>query len=385
MSTTTTITTCTTTTTTTTAETVATSAATTTTSKSQPPMKRIDLLESEQALIYFDVLPGISSVTFFEGKPPIDYLKNRTKKIVHANPWLCAKPSKVGGTKHLVYPDPQDKDDLPELFQSFDANDENKNEFEKIDPSQPYDEICKAAVPLTIKKGSDVTEDDKGSFLVSVVNHPSKNIFALVVSLSHVVGDGHTFYALHNMLSNSSKVEALNPVREPSFPEKAKERMGEDMAKGVTDTPLILRSLMGVLKLKLYTKTLVRQLYYVDEKYVRDQKQNYKEEQKQQTNEDDGVSEFVSTNDILTSWFYNTVQTQYSLMAMNLRNRVESITNKHAGNYENFLVFQHDDYQEPSLIRKAVNSCGKDKAYPGAWQRMWSTPFGIVSNWSTFD
>merc|ERR1712007_371813 len=69
----------------------------------------------------------------------------------------------------------------------------------------------------------------------------------------------------------------------------------------------------------------------------------------------------------------------------NLRNRIENITNKHAGNYENFIVFQHDDYQEPALIRKAVNSCGKDKAYPGAWQRMWSTPFGIVSNWSTFD
>jgi len=350
-------------------------------------MKRIDLMESEQAFICFDVLPGIASVTFFKGTPPIDYLKQRTQEIVHTNPWLCAKPSKKGGVKHLVHPDPEDKNDLPDLFRSFDDSNDD-NDFERIDPSRPYDEICSAALPLTIKKGSDVTEDDPGSFLVSVVNHPSKKTFALVVSLSHVVGDGHTFYAVHNMLSTSGTVEALIPSRDCSFLEQQKQCMGEDMAKGVTDTPLIVRSLMGVLKLKLYTKTLVRQLYYVDNDYIQDQKKNYKEEQPRKDDDDDekaAASRFISTNDILTSWFYSAAKTQYSLMAINLRNRIKSITDKHAANYENFIVFQHDDYQEPAMIRKAVDSCGKDKAYPGAWQRMWSGPFAVCANWSTFD
>merc|ERR1712166_1167495 len=36
--------------------------------------------------------------------------------------------------------------------------------------------------------------------------------FALQCSLSHVVGDGFTFYTLRSMLSESSKVSALDPV-----------------------------------------------------------------------------------------------------------------------------------------------------------------------------
>jgi hypothetical protein len=334
------------------------------------------LLPSEKSFITFDVLPATTSVTFFGGTPPIDYLRQRTKEIVEANPWVAAKPSKEGGINHMVYP--EKTADLPELFQTFDASTDVA--FAGIDMSRPYAEICRAAVPLMIKRGSEVTEEDKGSFLVSVVTNLPQGTFALVVSLSHVIGDGHTFYTLHHMLSANASVEVLEPKRDESFPEKQKKFMGEDMAKGVTDVPLTLRSLMGVLKLKLFTKRQVQQLYYVDDNYIQDQKKAYR-----QKKENENEPAFISTNDILTSWFNSHIKTQFSLMAINLRNRIEGITDKHVGNYENHIAFQHDNTRDPVLIRKAVQSCGRDQVYPGIWKRMWSSPFAVVTNWCSFD
>jgi len=345
------------------------------------PKTRIDLLESEKSFITFDLLPATTSVTFFDGTPPIDYLRQRTREIVEANPWVAAKPSKEGGINHMVYP--EKTADLPELFQTFDASTDVA--FAGIDMSRSYGEICRAAVPLMIKIGSEVTEEDKGSFLVSVITNLPQQTFALVVSLSHVVGDGHTFYTLHNMLSVNATVEALEPKRDESFPEKQNKLMGEAMAKGVTDVPLTLRSLMGVLKLKLFTKRQVQQLYYVDDDYIQDQKKAYQQKKKNNENENENEPAFISTNDVLTSWFNSHIKTKFSLMAINLRNRIEGITDKHAGNYENFMAFQHDDSRDPALIRKAVQSCGRDKVYPGVWKRMWSTPFAVITNWTTFD
>ena len=43
--------------------------------------------------------------------------------------------------------------------------------------------------------------------------------FALVVSMNHTLGDGHTYYSLYGMLSSDTDVEALDPVRVADFEE----------------------------------------------------------------------------------------------------------------------------------------------------------------------
>ena len=41
--------------------------------------------------------------------------------------------------------------------------------------------------------------------------------FALVVSMNHTLGDGHTYYKLYSMLSADSDVDELDPVRVSDF------------------------------------------------------------------------------------------------------------------------------------------------------------------------
>ena len=58
-------------------------------------------------------------------------------------------------------------------------------------------------------------ENDNSLFKVTVFRNCSEpdRKFALVVSMSHNIGDGHTFYSLYKMLCADKEVESLNPTR----------------------------------------------------------------------------------------------------------------------------------------------------------------------------
>ena len=43
---------------------------------------------------------------------------------------------------------------------------------------------------------------------------------------------------------------------------------------------------------------------------------------------------YVSTNDIITSWFFRTRNHDYGMMLVNFRNRICGLTDTDAGNYE---------------------------------------------------
>ena len=71
----------------------------------------------------------------------------------------------------------------------------------RLDMKMTYEQICDTVVPLLVKRGVQATEaEDVPVFKLSLVVQADKG-FALVASMSHVVGDGATFYSVHNMVS----------------------------------------------------------------------------------------------------------------------------------------------------------------------------------------
>jgi hypothetical protein len=101
----------------------------------------------------------------------------------------------------------------------------------------------------------------------------------------------------------------------------------------------------------------------------------------------DGGVPFVSTNDVLTSWFLQRCGCKYGLMAMNLRNRIVGHTEKHAGNYTFLIFYDQPDSASPGLIRQSVlnlkRSITKDRHMPGFWETA-TASFAMVTNWATF-
>ena len=41
--------------------------------------------------------------------------------------------------------------------------------------------------------------------------------WALIVSISHTIADGYTYYQIYNMLSSSAEIKKLSPARKDSF------------------------------------------------------------------------------------------------------------------------------------------------------------------------
>ena len=65
---------------------------------------------------------------------------------------------------------------------------------------------------------------------------------------------------------------------------------------------------------------------------------------------------FVSTNDLVTSEFFNLSDTDAGMMIVNLRGRLENVHEKKAGNYIAALMYFKQDYESPNLIRDSLKS-----------------------------
>lgn len=188
--------------------------------------------------------------------------------------------------------------------------------------------------------------DDKIMPLQEAIALPG---FALVVSMNHTLGDGHTYYNLYSMLRADSEVEALDPVRVAGFEEAKTEVVGEKENAMFTSTGLSL----GIMGTYMGAKLTRRDpqnvcIHAVDPDWVKQEKDRAKQE---------GQVPFVSTNDALTSWFFREMKSDLNIMVANFRSRKPSIldlTELHAGNYEANLPYFPGDFETPALIRQSI-------------------------------
>ena len=111
--------------------------------------------------------------------------------------------------------------------------------------------------------------------------------------------------------------------------------------------------------------------------------------------EAEGEVPWVSTNDVLSSWFMKAFDA--SLMAINFRNRIEGCDENMAGNFEGLISFVGEaDAGRPALVRKALlgNRFRRvsDPADPldaepvelPEGRRVLGKGLSICSNWATF-
>jgi len=109
-------------------------------------------------------------------------------------------------------------------------------------------------------------------------------------------------------------------------------------------------------------------------------------EMKEKAAKEAGIS-FVSTNDVITSWFMNQISCPTGVMSINLRGRLSGHTDLHVGNYENTMFYKKEDYATPALIRHSLTSFRRvvtgDEGFPPWWQVATSS-MSIVTNWATF-
>eukprot|EP00493_Phyllostaurus_siculus_P018062 UN18344 len=63
----------------------------------------------------------------------------------------------------------------------------------------------------------------------------------------------------------------------------------------------------------------------------------------------------------------------FGMMVVNMRNRVEGITNDIAGNYEFYMGYRKPNFQSSAMIRKSVTNLRRSNSSEASMPTFWET------------
>jgi len=269
--------------------------------------------------------------------------------------------------------------------------------------SMPYEELVNCLLPVQCARSKPATDKDEVLFRVAVVpieagadgdqSLPLQQAldlpgFALVVSMSHTLGDGHTYYKLYSMLSADSEVDKLDPVRVEGFEAAKTEIIGEKetaMFKSAGVAFGIVGTYIGTKLGRSAPQNIC--VNEVDPAWAAKEKTKAKRESQ---------VPFVSTNDALTSWYFREMGADMNIMVANFRSRHPSVldlSDHHVGNYEANLPYFPGDVETPVLIRQSIRDTdgtfrvrragSPTTEIPNFWTLLHNKT-SIITNWSTF-
>ena len=349
----------------------------------------LPLLEKEEIYLKFG-MPPISTATLLSGDDAESIevqLKSRLRKMLAMNPWLAGRFAKTEEKKHTITFIPPEarstRTNLEDYFQILN-DDRGLSEFgaDSMD-SVKYQQFTKRCAPLCL--GSKAQEKNPFFKVVLVPNNDRKTQAEkshwVVFSMSHVIGDGHTYYTILSMLLGTRPIASLNAERFAETRLLQKDVMGSIEEGIACSWGNILCCVWGCLQSKILSFTTKKSHF---ETLILHVDKNMIDRMKTEHSTHDS---FVSTNDILTSWVLRNSGCEHGLMPINIRGRIEGHEEDLAGNYINHIYYRiPDDIVTPQLIRSSVKQLKRvvthEKPYSNF--RLATQTQAVVTNWSTF-
>ena len=332
----------------------------------------VQLLSGESKVLIH--LSSVSSITFFTGVIDESSLYSKILDIMNCNPWLGGRLVRENSSTYLQYTRCNEFTTInPDIFSIAQNNDLH----EKLS----FNEIQKIARLYTVKAGTACINKDEVLFKVTLIMTGLSSC-ALVVSLSHVVGDGNNMFTLYRMLGDNQDIITLNPVRDMEYDHKLNSVScyHKESIDFINSLSFILNMVVTSTKEKLFRPSM--ELLHIRKDWIEAEKQKYHDVSNKITVSSPSSS-FVSTNDIITCWLFKLLNVDIGGMVVNYRNRIPGITERNAGNYISMISYQRDDYSHPSLIRASLQSY-----YRVITKTLNFIPFIsrfiIITNWSTF-
>jgi len=315
---------------------------------------------------------SVGTVTYYDGDAYAAkaFLKARVAAIVEANPWLGGLLRRKDGRGKLVF-EPSNPHPLCFKEGTVPGLWANSRHIDRL-------QACHSDLsPFVVQKGymlyaSTASPLFQVSLLTATPLVRLPTSFAVVVTVTHIIADGHTFYTLYRMLDPSAKVAALSPKRADDLEAKEDELVGGFRA---------LQGYMpGMAMNYIFRPKREVIVYEADVGVVKANKELAARE---------GGVAYVSTNDLTTAAFFQAAEADLGIMAINLRSKLPAYSDDLAGNYESCIWYTPKDVS-PALIRKSLTpqpgyrrAAEPQTEYPGISTRL-KGRISNCSSWTTF-
>ena len=303
----------------------------------------IPLLKDEKAALLYEF--GVATVTFYKGDfaAASTALRAQFSSVVTANPWLAGRlvNAKESGGVTLRHPAvvAADSSYIDELFTSANASEAAAKGF-VLAPTKPYAEMMTelyAGKKFIVDSGTSLVDKDKPVALLTLAES-APGEFAMVFSISHGIADGRTYYEVLQMLQPGSNIRTLVTKRIMSFTADQRKAFGEKeqaWQDGVAAGMIFMGAMMCKKQARCYA-------FHLDDVKLAEAKKSSAV----------GV-DYVSTNDVLTSAFFNTVQARVAWMGFDCRDKgLPGIDGTLAGNYVTALVLGPEVFETPASMRQ---------------------------------
>ena len=323
------------------------------------------------------MMPSTTTITLMDGwtTAHTDKLRAAVKDVVAANPILSGKVVAGEGGKGLSIA-PAKHTDLDPATLNVVAG---PSGFEPPADIVARCSYCQDAFGhLVPDLGTTIQQKATGGplFNVSIIELPGHRA-AYAVSLSHIVGDGWTYYALIDQLDCLVNERMLEPLvwDDPGVSREIDNWSDRDKfrASKLWLPALICRMLFNYL---MGGKSF-QFIDVIDSSAMEKLKKASR-----------GTAAFVSTNDVVTAAMYEIFDDKLALMALNLRaaNRLLGLPPRIAGNFERCLSHPRAlSAGSPSFIREKLLS--SPSGFFGTNEvPFWPTvtsDWGLVTNWAS--
>ena len=190
------------------------------------------------------------------------------------------------------------------------------------------------------------------------------------------------------MLSAETDVEVLNPVRVAGFEEAKTEIVGKKENAMFTSAGVGLGIMAAYVGAKIFRRRPQNVcIHYVDPDWLSQEKAKAKQESQ---------VPFVSSNDVISSWFFREMKSDINIMLANFRSRKPAIlglNEKHVGNYEANVPYFRGDVESPALIRQSIRNvdggfrarrAGSPATEIPTFFTLVRNKTSIITNWATF-
>jgi len=325
---------------------------------------------------------GIATISFYKGdfKTVAETLHTQFALVVASNPWLAGRLVKTKAGVRLRYPISPSATDINSLFTATSAED---NVAIKIAPTSPYTKICTemyASKKVIVGSGNSILGKNQPVAILTL-SESTPGDFALIFSISHAVGDGRTYYEIFQMLQPGAPVRELSPTRVLSFSEAMRDTCGRKELEWADSASTVCMYTCAMLPAMLGCGKKARCFaFHLDSERLAAAKTAAAA---------NGDVSYVTTNDILTSGFFNECGARIGMMGMDCRERLEGIGKDLAGNYVTALTMDPDTFETPATVRKMLSSTPYEttmRQLPRCcewvcWKE--SAKFAMTTNWSS--